>query len=313
MPADRETSQSPMGGRHSSSIQQYFVLEPRRLRRALPGRAQLPEQPQYYATGPSGDVEVVPHLATTDPATNRTPRLHRTHSAVPPRSTATEPAAAEPAPASRTAHGLAPALPQDPLATPEYDGYPSWFRSYVTLEAEARAIQEFEVQVVPGLFQTEDYARAVLRTAWPPRPLAETERRVRARLARQEILDRDEPPLLTVVLDEGVLRRPVGGAGVMADQLRHLVEVAHRPHVKLHVLTYEQSATAPLHSAFVLLELPRQERLAYAEGGGTGRLLPGAEDVDRLAHTFQAMRGEALSASESVALLDRVRRRLYER
>ncbi|MGA8114794.1 MAG: DUF5753 domain-containing protein [Actinocatenispora sp.] len=298
MAAERDPIERPMGGRHAGSLQQYFVLEPRRLRRAVtsgqaqttaPGQTQVAERLNYYDTTPSGAVEAVPYQ----------PAPHEPITAPEPVSGPDELDSDYPLP--------------ELLPSPEDDVHPGWFHSYVTLEAEAQAIQEFEIQVVPGLFQTEDYGRAVLRTAWPPKPADDTERRLRDRLARQEILDRANPPLLTAVLDESVLRRPVGGPAVMADQLRHLVEIAHRPFVKLHVLTYEQAATAPLNGAFVLLELPNQERLAYVEGSGTGRILPGAEDVERLAHTFQAMRGEALSASESVAMLDQIRRELYDR
>jgi transcriptional regulator with XRE-family HTH domain len=89
------------------------------------------------------------------------------------------------------------------------ESYPSWFRPFVEMEAEATAIQEFEVQVIAGLLQTEDYARAVLNS-WPPKSPAEIERRLAARLDRQRILDRADPPLLSFVLDESVLRRPMG-------------------------------------------------------------------------------------------------------
>jgi transcriptional regulator with XRE-family HTH domain len=89
------------------------------------------------------------------------------------------------------------------------ESYPSWFRPFVEMEAEATAIQEFEVQVIAGLLQTEDYARAVLNS-WPPKSAEEIERRLAARLDRQRILDRTDPPLLSFVLDESVLRRPMG-------------------------------------------------------------------------------------------------------
>jgi len=193
------------------------------------------------------------------------------------------------------------------------DRYPKWFQSFVRLEEEARSIHEFEVQLVPGLLQTAAYARAVLATAWPPAPsAAEADRRLSARLARQALLDRDDPPLLSVVLDESALRRPVGGSAVMAEQLRHLAVIAARPHVHLNVLTYAQSATAPLDGSFTVVETVHGEHIAYVEATGGGQLLPDPTDVERLTKTFEGSLGEALSSSESIDYVDRLRKELYE-
>jgi hypothetical protein len=193
------------------------------------------------------------------------------------------------------------------------DTYPKWFQSFVRLEEEARAINEFEVQLIPGLLQTADYARAVLATAWPPAPsAAEAEQQLTARLARQTVLDRDPPLLLSVVLDESVLRRPVGGAAVMAEQLRQLSAKAARPHVRMHILTYERSATAPLDGSFTVVETIHGEHIAYVEATGGGQLLPDPTDVERLTKTFEGSRGEALSTTESINYVDRLRKELYE-
>jgi hypothetical protein len=192
------------------------------------------------------------------------------------------------------------------------EAYPTWFRSFVALEAEALAIHEFEVQVVPGLFQTEDYARAVLAAAWPPQSPEDTERRLKARLERQQILTRDHPPLLSVILDESILRRPVGGSDVMARQLQHLVELAARPHIKLHILTYQCAANTHMAGSFTVLELPKRERLVYVEGTGSGQILPAPDEVERLARTFEAVRGEAMSTAKSVEFIDCMREELYE-
>ncbi|BCJ35848.1 transcriptional regulator [Actinocatenispora thailandica] len=193
------------------------------------------------------------------------------------------------------------------------DTFPKWFQSFVHLEEEARSINEFEVQLIPGLLQTADYARAVLETAWPPAPsVADADGRLTARLARQAVLERDPPPLLSVVLDESALRRPVGGPSVMARQLRHLTLVAARPHVRLHILTYAQSATAPLDGSFTVLETVHGEHIAYVEATGGGQLLPDPTDVERLTKTFEGSRGEALSTAESINYVDRLRKELYE-
>src|SRR5215472_17575721 len=109
------------------------------------------------------------------------------------------------------------------------DVLPTWFEDYVGLEEAASEILTYEVQFVPGLLQTADYARAVamLRYSNPK----EINRRVSLRMARQAILDRPDPPSLWMVLDEALLRRPVGGRSAMGAQLRHLIEMSQRPNV----------------------------------------------------------------------------------
>ena len=190
-------------------------------------------------------------------------------------------------------------------------GYPKWFQPFVKLEAEAVALHSFEVQVVPGLLQTEDYARAVLNT-WPPRKPAEIERQVRARLQRQSILARDDMPRLWFVLDESVLRRPMGEHSLMAEQLSHLVEIADRPNVSLQVLPYSKAKQAPTDGSFVLLKLPSRERLLYIEGPGNGRLIPDDEIVESYTDALDAARCQALAVEDSVAFIDCVRSELYE-
>ncbi|BCJ26444.1 helix-turn-helix domain-containing protein [Actinocatenispora sera] len=205
----------------------------------------------------------------------------------------------------RTGGALARLLPL--LAA---ESYPSWFRPFVEMEAEATAIQEFEVQVIAGLLQTEDYARAVLNS-WPPKSAEEIERRLAARLDRQRILDRADPPLLSFVLDESVLRRPMGPASMMAAQLTHLIETAARPNIQLQILTFEQARDAPTDGAFVVLELPQRERVLYVEGVGNGRLVPDEEIVDRFARAFSAAQCQALSMADSIAFIEMVRRERY--
>ncbi|MGH3328005.1 MAG: helix-turn-helix domain-containing protein, partial [Streptomycetales bacterium] len=120
-----------------------------------------------------------------------------------------------------------------PLITRET--YPEWFRPFVELEAEATSILKYEVQVVPGLLQTEPYARAVLRAGRPRDTDEEIERHVAARLERQAVLAREAPPLLWAVLDEAVLRRPIGGHDVLRQQVAHLLERCQHPNVRLQV------------------------------------------------------------------------------
>ncbi|MGA8116293.1 MAG: helix-turn-helix transcriptional regulator [Actinocatenispora sp.] len=190
------------------------------------------------------------------------------------------------------------------------EAYPSWFRPFVKLEAEAVAIQEFEVQVIAGLLQTEDYARAVLNT-WPPKKTDEIEHRLAARMERQQVLTRDDPPLLSYVLDESVLRRPMGGAAVMAGQLQHLIDVAQLPHIQLQILTFDRATNAPTDGSFFVLELPRGDRVVYVEGPAGGRLIPDRTAVQEFARAFDAARCQALAVEDSIALIARVRGELY--
>ncbi len=113
--------------------------------------------------------------------------------------------------------------------------FPGWFIRWPDAEAAARTLRWFEPLVVPGLLQTEDYARAILSTRVGDSE-DDIEEMVQARINRQAILDRDTPPMLWVILDEGVLRRNVGGPGVMKEQLRRLADAADRPHIVIQVI-----------------------------------------------------------------------------
>src|SRR5271156_3965527 len=113
------------------------------------------------------------------------------------------------------------------------DVLPAWFESYVGLEEAATSIRTYEVQFVPGLLQTEDYARAVTLLGHHGAPAAEIEQRVGLRMARQALLAEPRPVHLWAVLDEAVLRRPAGRPGVMRRQLHHLLEAADRPNVTI--------------------------------------------------------------------------------
>ncbi|GIL26110.1 transcriptional regulator [Actinocatenispora comari] len=186
-----------------------------------------------------------------------------------------------------------------PLLTRE--AYPSWFRPFVQMEATATAIHEFEVQAVPGLLQTADYARTVIGASWPPNSPDETDRQLAARLERQEILDRPSPPLLWAVLDEGVLRRPVGTPDVMRAQLQHLLKMAQRQHIRLQIMPFTAGVHAAMDGSYTVIDLPNREHVVYVEGPGGGRLVITPELVTQLRLRFDALRGLALSPEESSA------------
>ncbi|MCA2214124.1 helix-turn-helix domain-containing protein [Jidongwangia harbinensis] len=134
------------------------------------------------------------------------------------------------------------------------DVLPDWFTTYVGMESEASAIRTYECQMVPGLLQTEDYARAAFRGAPVPMRDDEVERQVALRMERQAVLTADEPPLLRVVVDEGAARRLVGGPGVMKAQIDRLIDQSHRTNIQILLLPY--AAGVGFDGSFVILNFP---------------------------------------------------------
>ena len=134
------------------------------------------------------------------------------------------------------------------------DVLPNWFEAYVGLEEAATQIRAYEVQFVPGLLQTGDYARAVTLLGYPNKaPDREVERRVGLRLARQAVFTRPAPPNIWVVLDEAVLRRPIGGAEVMRAQIKHLIEMSLRPNVTIQIVPFTAGGHAAAGGPFSIL------------------------------------------------------------
>ena len=178
------------------------------------------------------------------------------------------------------------------------------------LEAEATRILTYQPLLVPGLLQTPDYMRAVYRAGLVDE--AEIERRVQARMARQRILDREHPPLvLWAVIDEAALRKPVGGPAVMADQVHHLLEVSHRPTIRVQVLPDAVGAHAGMGGPIVILEYEADPSIVYVEHAGTGDLyLESPEDVAGYTVRYASVMAAALSVPDSIAYLQRMLERL---
>jgi transcriptional regulator with XRE-family HTH domain len=177
-----------------------------------------------------------------------------------------------------------------------------WFREWVAIEQDATALRSFEALVVPGLLQTEGYARAVLgeggRLAGD-----EVEQGVGARLARQAILDRPNPPLLVAVLDYTVLERPIGGPKVMQEQLLHLVEMAHRPKIHLYVVPRSVGAYAGLSGTFVIATSPGGDEIAWIDHQVKGTIVERPGDVLTLRETWESLRAEAMPHRQSVTTI----------
>jgi transcriptional regulator with XRE-family HTH domain len=178
-----------------------------------------------------------------------------------------------------------------------HDILPGWFENYLGLESAAVAIRSFEIRFVHGLFQTEDYARAATRLARGSAPMAEIERLVDLQVKRQEILAGANPPRIWSVMDETVLRRPVGGPAVLRAQLRRLVEAAEMPHVSLQVIPFERGGHAGAGGSFTVLRFEEQDLpdAVYLEQLTSAVYLERRSDVDHYAEAMDQLSGEALS------------------
>jgi len=160
---------------------------------------------------------------------------------------------------------------------------------------------------MPGLTQTEDYARAVLGTK-PSATEAEIEADVAERLARQQVLTREDsaPPRLYALLDEGILYRPVASAPVMRAQFAHLIEMSELPHITIQVVPYAAGGHSGLLGAFIIAELPAAQSIVFKEDVSGGRVAEDAATVSEVAMCFEALRSEALPKAASRDLISKV-------
>jgi transcriptional regulator with XRE-family HTH domain len=179
---------------------------------------------------------------------------------------------------------------------------PSWFRPWLDVEATAETIRTWEPLIVPGLLQTEDYARAIL-SGEPGVTSEEVEEHLTARMERQSILRRPRPPLLWVVLDEGVLHRPIGSRAVMAAQLTRLLEASEAPRITIQVLPLDAYCTTGLLGGFAVTQAHGTPDTAYVEAASNAQVTDWTESVKTLALRYEGIRSEALSQRDSVNLI----------
>jgi transcriptional regulator with XRE-family HTH domain len=182
--------------------------------------------------------------------------------------------------------------------------FPDWSQEYFDRAGRALEIRQYLAHAVPGLLQTEEYARALLRV-WPSwtseEQLAE---QLMLRMGRQERLRKPDAPKLGIVLDEAVIRRPVGGPEVMRRQLARLRDAAGDPRITMQVLCFDQGEHAAMGGSLTLLTLPGDEPLvAYTEGADYGRLVEDAADVAWYQTTYDQLRALALPPSMSLDLI----------
>ena len=185
-----------------------------------------------------------------------------------------------------------------------------WFEAYLGLETAASVIRSFELQFVHGLFQTEDYARAVTRPGRKGAPADEIEGWVRLRLNRQALHARQKPPRIWSVMDEAVLRRPVGGATVMRAQLRHLIEAAAMPHVTLQVVPFSRGRHAAESGSFTVLRFEERDLpdVVYLEQLTGAIYLDQRSDVEQYLEVVDELSGEALTPDATTRFIEQVAR-----
>src|SRR5215470_12935803 len=185
------------------------------------------------------------------------------------------------------------------------DVLPNPYEVFIGLEAGAASIRNFEPVVIPGLLQTEEYARQMSRGG--PRELdrEDIERRVQVRMERQRILTREDRPRLWAVIDEAVIRRVVGGPEVMAEQLRHLIECAEQGKTTLQVVPFSAGAHAGTTGPFIILDFsePTDPSVVYVETLAGDLHLEERADVDRYTLAFDRLLAAALHPDDSVGLV----------
>lgn len=185
----------------------------------------------------------------------------------------------------------------------------AWFQSYLDLERAAELIRAYEIQFVPGLLQTEAYARAVISLGYGKGTSEEVERRVRLRVARTQLLRQPDAPRMWVVLDEAVLRRAIGGRVVLREQIESLIEAARMPNVQIQVLPFDSGGHAGAGGAFSILRFPYRELsdVVFIEHLTSGIYLDRAEDVDKYAEAIGQLFIEAAPLSRTDEILNRLR------
>jgi hypothetical protein len=193
------------------------------------------------------------------------------------------------------------------------DVLPDWFSTYVGMESEASVIRTYECQLVPGLLQTEDYARAAFRGAPIPMRDDEVERQVSLRMERQAILTAEEPPVLRVVIDEGAARRLVGGSAVMKTQINRLIEDSEKTNVQILVLPY--AAGMGFDGSFVILNFPplpapypdaAEDQMVYVDTLTGALYLERPAEIAAYSAAYEQLQAVALGPKESRDTLSKI-------
>ncbi|MFF8190036.1 helix-turn-helix domain-containing protein [Streptomyces bobili] len=183
--------------------------------------------------------------------------------------------------------------------------YPAFFRDMARLEAEAVELISYATLVGNGLLQTEEYTRALLGMRRPPLDEETIERRVAARLARQEIFDRRPSPLLSFVLDESVLRRSLGGTAVLRGQLEHLLLIGEKRNVEIQVMPMDREDNAGVDGPFTVITRKGGEQVVYLEVQGRSSMVTDREEARLHAARYGIIRSQALTPRESLEFVEK--------
>jgi len=192
------------------------------------------------------------------------------------------------------------------------DLLPDWFEEYLGLEGAASVVRTFELQFVHGLFQTESYARAVTLLGHKTAPAEEIDRRVSLRIKRQDIMASPEPPQVWSVMDESVLRRPVGGRAVMHAQLNHLQEMTCLPQVTIQVIPFGGGGHAAAGGSFTLLRFaePELPDIVYIEQLTSALYLDDRQDIDHYLEVMNDLSTEALTPDRTTQFIAEITREI---
>ncbi|MFF0503542.1 Scr1 family TA system antitoxin-like transcriptional regulator [Streptomyces fimicarius] len=183
------------------------------------------------------------------------------------------------------------------------EAFPDWSQAFIAYSARAAVIREYASHAVPGLLQTPEYARALLSVGHSLRDADHLEERIAARLDRQVRLAGPDRPQLWIILDEAVLRRPIGGSAVMRAQLEKLLRMAEEPDTTIQVLPFSQGAHGSLGGSLTVLVMPDGTEVAYTEGAHQGQLTEEPDEVERFVLTYDQLRAMALPPLMSLALI----------
>ncbi|MET7645359.1 helix-turn-helix transcriptional regulator [Streptomyces sp. NPDC005426] len=184
---------------------------------------------------------------------------------------------------------------------------PTWFQPYAEMEARAAYISTYQAQLVYGLVQTEEYARAVLATGMPD----DLEGLLAARMERQRILERERPPLAWAILDEAVLHRPIGGHEVMRAQLLRLLEFTTNRWMRIQVLPFSAGEHSSLDGTFNLLRFDDDPDIIYTEDLISGHMTASPDTLREASLRYAHLQAAALSVEDSAALIARVMEERY--
>jgi hypothetical protein len=188
------------------------------------------------------------------------------------------------------------------------DLLPTWFQAYVGLEEAATRIRTYEVQFVPGLLQTKEYARAVITAGAAGVGPAEIARRVDLRMERQRVLDRPDGPIFWAVIDEAALRRPIGGSDVMRGQLQHLLELMRLPGITIQVMPFSYGGHSAEGGAYSILRFGDKELpdVVYVEQLASALYLDKREEVDRYGEVMERLCAVSTTPEATVEILQKI-------